>query len=64
MGVISCCSRETSLIPNYVRVKSVGEMLQQELLSATRCRVDYHRTNAGIVALGESLRLIVAERSH
>ena len=32
--------------------------------SATRCRVDCHRINAGVAALGNSLRLIAAERSH
>ena len=138
MGVISCRSREASLIPNYIRVKAsarcyssnlgakprgrknavpgviavqkkqddptciVGSraaarestkrsgktehparlslcarhadndnqfyfvvfILPGQLLSATRCRVDYHRINAGVVAPGESLRLIAAERPH
>ena len=31
-------------------------------LSATRCRLDYQRINAGVVALGESFPLIAAER--
>lgn len=37
----------------------------RQLLSATRCRVDRHRITAGvvfIVALGESLRMMAAER--
>ena len=38
--------------------------LPGKLLSATRRRVDYHRINAGVVALGESPRLIAAERPH
>ena len=29
-------------------------ILPEQLLSATRCRVDYQRINAGVVALGES----------
>ena len=32
------------------------------LLSATRCRVDRSRGSAGVAALGESLRLIAADR--
>ena len=32
--------------------------------SVTRYRVDRYRVNAGVVALGESLRLIAAERHH
>ena len=32
--------------------------------AATRCRVYCHRINAEVVALGESFRLIAAERSH
>ena len=39
-------------------------ILPEQLLSATRCRVGCHRIKAGVVALGESLRLIVAERPH
>ena len=39
-------------------------ILQEELLSATRCRADRHRINAGVEALGASLRLIVAEMPH
>ena len=34
------------------------------VLAATRCRVGSRRINAGVVALGESLRLIPAERPH
>ena len=38
----------------------VACILPEQLLSATRCRVERYRINAGVVALGESLRLIVA----
>ena len=30
------------------------------VFSATRCRVDCHRINAGVVTLGESLRPVAA----
>ena len=34
------------------------------LLSAARCRVGRQSTNAGVVSLGGSLRLVAAERPH
>ena len=34
----------------------------QQLVSATRCRVDWYGIKAGVVALSERLRLIVVER--
>ena len=46
-------------IPVLREIKCV--ILPEQLISATRCRVDYHRINAGVVSLGESLRLIAAE---
>ena len=38
--------------------------LPEQPLFATMCRVDCDRINAGVVDLGESLRLIAAERPH
>ena len=42
--------------------KIIVFILPEQLLSATRCRVDCDRINAGVVALGGSLPLIAAER--
>ena len=45
-------------------ISFIGVILPWHLLSWTRCRVYCQLINAEEVALGESLRLVAAERPH
>ena len=52
-----CCARDTPTSTSVLRLLVlylVVYILPEKLLSAARCRVDCHRANAGLVALGES----------
>ena len=66
----SCCNHHRAPPPAaflryfVVPPRNVVFVLPQRVLSAKRCRVDYWRINAGVVALGESLRPIAAGMPH